>query len=215
LPERFLLSVTRLDENDRYKGIVTVLEALAMVEDPSLHYVVAGSGNDREFLERIARRLQLADRVHFIGGVTDGQLAELYRSCAAFVLPSGKEGFGIVFLEAMYFEAPVIAAAEKGAVDVVQHDSTGLLVPYGDTVALKAAIERVLVDTALCDRVRAGGRQLVTGEGAFTFSAYVRRLAGILGVPAPTAEADEPQPPATMPQERGASSAVTAAFASN
>jgi len=42
------------------------------------------------------------------------------------VLPSGKEGFGIVFLEAMYFGAPVIAAAEKGALDVVQDGETGL-----------------------------------------------------------------------------------------
>jgi phosphatidylinositol alpha-1,6-mannosyltransferase len=187
LPERFLLSVTRIDRSDRYKGIVTALEAFAMVADRSLHYVIAGSGDDREFLERVARRLLLDGRVHFIGSVSDSELADLYRSCTAFVLPSGKEGFGIVFLEAMYFGAPVIAAAAKGAVDVVQHDSTGLLVPYGDASALKDAIERLLTDSELRDRVRSTGSQTVSAEGTFTFHAYVRRLAKVLGVPAPAA----------------------------
>jgi phosphatidyl-myo-inositol dimannoside synthase len=187
LPEHFLLSVTRLDRNDRYKGIVTVIEALAMLEDPSVHYIVAGNGDDRAFLEGTARRLNVAHRVHFVGGVTDIELAELYRRCTAFVLPSGKEGFGIVFLEAMYFGAPVIAAAAKGAMDVVRQEQTGLLVPYGDTVALKVAVERLLSDPGLCELVRAGSRREVTADGSFTFAAYVRRLAEIFEMPAPPA----------------------------
>jgi phosphatidylinositol alpha-1,6-mannosyltransferase len=182
MPSRFLLSVTRIDKHDRYKGIVTALEAFAMLDDPSLHYVIAGRGDDQAFLERVALRLQVSDRVRFLGGVSDVELARLYRSCAAFVLPSGKEGFGIVFLEAMYFGAPVIAAAAKGALDVVQHEHTGLLVPYGDSIALKDAMTRLLVDEALRERIRVAGRLTVSGEGCFTFHAYVQRLAQILAV---------------------------------
>jgi phosphatidyl-myo-inositol dimannoside synthase len=180
MPRRFLLSVTRLDRHDRYKGIVTALEAFAMLDDPSLHYVIAGRGDDQAFLERVALRLQVSDRVRFVGGVSDGELARLYRNCTAFVLPSGKEGFGIVFLEAMYFGAPVIAAAAKGALDVVEHEHTGLLVPYGGSVALKNAMERLLMDEELRERIRVAGRQTVSGEGCFTFHAYVQRLAQIL-----------------------------------
>jgi phosphatidylinositol alpha-1,6-mannosyltransferase len=180
MPKRFLLSVTRLDKHDRYKGIVTALEAFAMLDDPSIHYVIAGRGDDQDFLERVASRLQVSGRVRFLGSVADVDLAQLYRRCAAFVLPSGKEGFGIVFLEAMYFGAPVIAAAAKGALDVVQHEHTGLLVPYGDSVALKSAMERLLTDKGLRDRIRIAGRQTVTADGCFTFQAYVRRLAQIL-----------------------------------
>jgi phosphatidylinositol alpha-1,6-mannosyltransferase len=187
LPRRFLLSVTRLDKHDRYKGIVTALEAFAMLADPSLHYVIAGRGDDQAFLERVALRLQVGDRVRFLGGVSDVDLAHLYRNCAAFVLPSGKEGFGIVFLEAMYFGAPVIAAAAKGALDVVQHEDTGLLVPYGDSVALKDAMQRLLADKKLRDHIRMAGRETVTGDGCFTFPAYVQRLAQILEVPPPGA----------------------------
>jgi glycosyltransferase involved in cell wall biosynthesis len=191
LPERFFLSVTRLDKADRYKGIATTLEAFAMLEDQSLHYVIAGHGDDVAFLKEVAERLQVSERVHFLGTVSDGELADLYRTCIAFVLPSGKEGFGIVFLEAMYFGAPVLAAAAKGALDVVQHDHTGLLVPYGDSVALKNAMNRLVLDTALCDWLRVEASRMVNAEGQFTFGAYVRRLAMILGVQIPVSNLDE------------------------
>ena len=187
VPARYLLSVTRLDRADRYKGVITVLEALAMLEDTTLHYVVAGLGNDLQFTKRVAERLNIGERVHFTGAVSDAELARLYRSCVCFVLPSGKEGFGIVFLEAMYFGAPVIAAREKGAVDVVQHEETGLLIPYGDSIALKESIHRLADDAALRARLSAAGRATVIGNGLFTFSAYVARLAEQLRVPAPAA----------------------------
>jgi glycosyltransferase involved in cell wall biosynthesis len=195
LPGRFLLSVSRLDRGDRYKGIVTVLEALAMMEDESVHYVIAGRGNDLEFIKRVAERCNVSDRVHFCGSVPDEELASLYTRCLAFVLPSGKEGFGIVFLEAMFFGACVIAAREKGAVDVVRHEETGLLVPYGDVRALKQVIDRVIADTALRERMCAAGHATVVGDGAFTFRSYVRRLAGVFNVSVPDVIAGEESAP--------------------
>jgi phosphatidylinositol alpha-1,6-mannosyltransferase len=184
LPDKFLLAVSRLDRGERYKGIVTVIETLPMI-DPSVHYVIAGHGNDMEFIEQVVSRCGVSSRVHFLGAVTDADLAALYRRCLAFVLPSGKEGFGIVFLEAMYFGACVIAAAEKGALDVVQNEATGLLVPYGDTVALKEAIARIVRDPVFRERLAAAGHETVVGEGPFTFRSYVTRLASLLNVPAP------------------------------
>jgi glycosyltransferase involved in cell wall biosynthesis len=187
VPVPFLLSVTRLARGDRDKRLDTVIEALAMLADTSVHYVIAGEGDDADFLRAIAARSGLTDRVHFLGAVSDAKLVSLYRNCSAFVLPSGKEGFGIVFLEAMFFGAPVIAANAKGAVDAVCNEKTGLLVPYGDTSALKTAIERVLADSALCDRLRAAGRASVVAEGPFTFNAYVARLAKVFDVDPPAA----------------------------
>ena len=183
LPERFILSVSRLDKAERYKGIVTTLEAFAMLDDPTLHYIIAGRGDDEEFLAGVAARLQVSDRVHFVGGVSDAHLARLYRECLVFVLPSGKEGFGIVFLEAMYFGAPVIGAAAKGALDVIRDEQTGLLVPYGDARALREALLRLLTDEELRQSLKIAGRQTVTGDGCFTFNAYVRRWAQVLRLP--------------------------------
>jgi glycosyltransferase involved in cell wall biosynthesis len=177
---RFLLSVTRLHRGDRYKGVVTVIETLGMLEDTSLHYVIVGQGDDQEFLRSVASRCGVRDRVHFMGGVKDEELTDLYAQCEAFVLPSGKEGFGIVFLEAMFFGAPVIAAAAKGALDVVRQGETGLLVRFGDTVALKAAIARLCSDTNLREHLRRAGRSSVVAGGAFAFSRFVERTAEVL-----------------------------------
>jgi phosphatidylinositol alpha-1,6-mannosyltransferase len=180
VPARFLLSVARLSRHDRAKGIISVLEALRMIADRTVHYVIAGDGDDRSFLELVATRLGVRERVHFLGTVTDDELFTLYRRCQIFVLPSGQEGFGIVFLEAMYFGAPVIAAAEKGAVDVVQHEQTGLLVDFGDTVSLKSAIDRMLGDDALRARLRARAVASVTNGGPFTFTTFTSRWSDVV-----------------------------------
>jgi glycosyltransferase involved in cell wall biosynthesis len=67
----------------------------------------------------------------------------------------------------------------------VHHEKTGLLVPYGDTVSLRAAIERLLGDEALRDRFRAAGRASVMDDGPFTFRAFVARLAKVFNARAP------------------------------
>jgi glycosyltransferase involved in cell wall biosynthesis len=175
----FILSVTRLERGDRYKGIVTVIEALSQMGNSSTQYIVVGQGNDLGFLQGVAVRFGVADRVHFLRGISDVDLIHLYSRCDAFVLPSGKEGFGIVFLEAMYFGAPVIAASEKGALDVIRDGETGLLVRFGDSIALKKAIERLRDDAALRERLRERGRATVIGDGEFTFRRFSIRTADI------------------------------------
>lgn len=183
LPERFLLSVTRLDTQERHKGILTVLEALGLIDDRDMEYVIAGSGDDQAFLLDAARRFGVADRVHFLGAVSDKRLAELYQHCHAFILPSGKEGFGLVFLEAMFFGAPVIAAAEKGALDVVRDEETGLLVAFGDVAGIVRAVNRLCVDEVLRVHLRTQARKTVVEDGLFTFNAFVSRLGAVLGAP--------------------------------
>jgi glycosyltransferase involved in cell wall biosynthesis len=182
LPANFILSVTRLDRGDRYKGIATVIEAFSMLADDSMQYFVVGRGSDLSFLQLVADRCGVKDRVHFMTGVSDSELIALYQKCDAFVLPSGKEGFGIVFLEAMFFGAPVIAAREKGAVDVVRDGDTGLSVRFGDTIAIKEAIERIVSDTRLREHVCANGRALVIEGGPFTFAGFTRRCAEVFEV---------------------------------
>lgn len=180
LPARFLLSVARLSRHDRTKGIVTVIETLGLLEDRGLHYVIAGAGDDIGFLRTTAQQFGVTERVHFLGSVSDAELAALYRRAQAFVLPSSQEGFGIVYLEAMFFGAPVIAAREKGVIDVVRDGQTGLLVRYNDARELGAAIERMLADGTLRERLRAQARATVTGDGEFTFASFVRRCEWVL-----------------------------------
>ena len=195
-PDRFILSVTRLEPGDRYKGIASVIEAFSMLGDQSLHYLVVGQGSDVDFLQAVAKHCGVEARVHFLRGISDAEMGTLYQKCEAFVLPSGKEGFGIVFLEAMFFGTPVIGAHEKGAIDVVRDEETGLAVRFGDVVAIKEAIERLCTDRELRARVCEGGRSLVADGGAFTFERFVERSAEAFGIPGsrealvPPSEAD-------------------------
>ncbi len=186
------MSVTRLERGDRYKGIASVIEAFSMLHDASIHYFIIGRGDDLPFLRLLADRYEVADRVHFMNGVGDAELVSLYQQCEAFVLPSGKEGFGIVFLEAMFFGAPVVAAAEKGAVDVVRHGETGLSVPYGDSIAIKTRSNASSLIAILRERLRSAGRRSVTADGPFTFRQFVRRCAVVFAAPGCSSSASTP-----------------------
>jgi glycosyltransferase involved in cell wall biosynthesis len=179
MPDRFILSVTRLEKGDRYKGIVTVIEALSMLNDDGMHYCIVGRGDDLSFLQQVAVRCGVRHRVHFMRDAKDAELIAYYEQCAAFVLPSGNEGFGIVFLEAMYFGAPVIAARKKGALDVIRDEETGLLVRFGDCIAVKNAIERLESDFGLRERLRAAARATVVERGPFTFAHFTERCADV------------------------------------
>jgi phosphatidyl-myo-inositol dimannoside synthase len=186
LPQRFVLSVGRLEVPDRTKGIIATIESLAMTHDDDLHLVVAGSGSDLPFLRRVAARAGVARRVLFLGRVSDAALRELYARCLAFVLPSGQEGFGIVYLEAAFYGAPVLGARAKGVTDVIEDGETGLMVEYGDRVALTRALDRLATDELLRARLRARARAQVTNGPPFTFSAYRdrwRRLLRGAGIP--------------------------------
>lgn len=164
-----LLAVGRLQPDSPTKGIDLVIEALARVASrPPL--VVAGDGPDRTRLEALAARLGVDAR--FVGAIDDAALFELYRGARAFVLPSSREGFGLVYLEAMAFGLPCVAAAAGGAPEVVVDGATGVVVPPGDVAAVAAAIGRAL--GAEGQAMGAAGRARVERE--FLYPAYEARV---------------------------------------
>jgi glycosyltransferase involved in cell wall biosynthesis len=170
-----LLSVTRLGLADAYKGIDVVLRALPAVLEahPATSYVIAGDGSDRPRLEKLARELGIEKCVEFCGEVTGGKLHALYSEADLFVLPSQKEGFGIVFLEAMSYGLPVVAARSAGALDVVQDGVTGLLVPPDQPGTLARALDGLLADAAQCRALGEAGRRRV--EENFRFEHFSQR----------------------------------------
>lgn len=169
--ERNLLAVSRLHPEHTYKGIDLTIEALSgLAPGERPHFVVAGDGPDRPRLEALATKYGI--EVTFTGRVSDARLAELYADALAFVLPSTGEGFGLVYLEAMAFALPCIAADAGGATEVVEHEVTGLLVPPRDVPALTAALRRVL--TSEGRTMGLAGRARVERE--FLFSSYEARV---------------------------------------
>jgi len=144
--KRLLLTVSRISLDEQYKGHDRVLAAIPELlrSFPDLVYVIAGDGNGRMKLEEIVREQGLRNHVKFIGRVNDDDLPDLYRAADVFVMPSTKEGFGIVFLEAMRSGIPVIGGNEDGSMDPLQDGTAGYAVPCDDREALIAAIRSAL-----------------------------------------------------------------------
>ncbi len=173
-----LLTVSRLWADENRKGVDRTLEAFSRLaaQYPSARYRIVGQGGDKPRLVRLAESLGLAERVVFEEDLSDEALAARYRDCAVFVLPSGQEGFGIVFLEAMRFSKPCIGGRAGGTPEVVADGETGFLVPFGDVEGLTAALDRLLANPQLRERMgRAGRRRLIEH---FLFDRFRERLAG-------------------------------------
>jgi phosphatidylinositol alpha-1,6-mannosyltransferase len=175
-----LLTVSRLNQSDSYKGVDSVIESLAAVvaEVGAVDYRIVGGGDDLARLKTLAQRLGVSQYVTFTGELTEDLLRELYKSCSLFVMPSEAEGFGIVFLEAMAYGKPVIGGAHAGTPSVIKHDETGLLVKRRDIDGIAQAITRILKDEELRLRLgRAGYDRLVD---RFTFQSFEANLDALL-----------------------------------
>jgi phosphatidylinositol alpha-1,6-mannosyltransferase len=175
-----LLSVCRLERNEQYKGVDTTLRALGRVAPtiPGLRYVVVGDGSDLARHRGLANELGIADRVEFTGSVSDTTLRACYRDCDVFVLPSAAEGFGFVFLEAMHYAKPIIAANNGATPEVVRDKETGLLVEYGNVEQLANAITSLCGDANLRGRLGAAGRDRLHEN--FTFDQFRERFGKII-----------------------------------
>jgi asparagine synthase (glutamine-hydrolysing) len=174
-----ILSVSRLAEPERYKGLDDTIAAVSQLRETGLaiEYHIAGDGPDEPRLRRLAAELGVTDTVRFHGRVSDHDLRRLYADCDLFVLPSGAEGFGIVYLEALLYERAVIAADAGGVPFFVRHGSTGWLVPHGDRAALAACLRERLQDPTGTGETARLGQAMVEREFSFpAFLAHVRRI---------------------------------------
>jgi len=177
---RELLTVTRLWVGEEKKGVDLTLQAISRLRKkyPDVFFRIVGSGSDKPRLQQLAQSLGLEDCTLFEQDLTDGELASRYRDCEIFVLPSGQEGFGIVFLEAMRFAKPCIGGDAGGTPDVVVNDETGYLVPYGEIDAIEQALDSLLGDPDLRRRMGEAGRRRL--EEQFTFDRFRERVGGYL-----------------------------------
>jgi glycosyltransferase involved in cell wall biosynthesis len=162
-----VLTVGRLDPQKGHRHLL-----VAATEVPDAVFVLAGEGTERQALEELADRLNVADRVRFLGDRSD--VADLLAACDVFVLPSLYEGLPISLLEAMAAERPAIATAIGGVDEVVRDGDSGLLVPPAQPGELAAALRRLLADEQLRARLAAAGHSLVTSE--FSAPDMVRRV---------------------------------------
>ncbi len=150
--------VARLDHWG--KGHREFFTALAALPDGyPVEALIIGGGRREAEMRRLAAELGLAGRVHFLGQRDD--VPDLLSALDLFVLPSHSEGVSLALLEAMAAGLPVIATAVGGLPEVVTDGDNGLLVPPEDPEALATALERLLEDPALAQRLGANARRHV------------------------------------------------------
>lgn len=144
--ERVLLTVSRLDAVERYKGYDTLIRALSTIrtEIANVRLIVVGDGTDKARAEKLAYEAGVSDAVTFTGFLSDGQLVDHYRLADAFALPSTGEGFGIVFLEAMGCGTPVVGGNRDGSTDALANGTLGSLVDPRDPADVARGITLLL-----------------------------------------------------------------------
>ena len=153
-----LLAIARLVPQKGLDVLIDAFAALSFETRSNWRLLIAGEGPERQALESLAQRLDVANQVDFLGFHSDP--ASLMRKGSVFVLPSRYEGMPNALLEAMGFALPVVITdVSPGPLEVVTDGVEGLVVPGDDVEALTRAISRLINDPALRFRLGEAGRQ--------------------------------------------------------
>jgi phosphatidyl-myo-inositol dimannoside synthase len=169
-----ILSVSRLSIADNYKGIGHLISAMPAVREKirDARLRIVGRGDGMPGLQSLVRKLNLENSVEFAGYRSDSELNQDLDGCRLFALPSQKEGFGLVYLEAMAHGRPCLGARSGGVPEVITAD-TGMLVNYGDIEGIAAAVASALsrdwATEPLLERAR-----------MFSYPIFKERLAALL-----------------------------------
>ncbi|MCI3226490.1 glycosyltransferase family 4 protein [Streptomyces sp. NP-1717] len=146
------------------KGLIHLVEALAKLRtsNPSAHLVVVGKRAEDGPVHLAIERYGLGDAVQFVKGISDAELVDLVRGAQIACVPSLYEGFSLPAAEAMATGTPLVATTGGAIPEVAGADGESCLaVPPGDADALAAALDRLLGDRELRERLGAAGRERV------------------------------------------------------
>lgn len=169
--DNYVLFVGRMS---RQKGIIHLLDAVPYLPEDVQVVLCAGAPDTEELEREVVERTAGRPNVVLIRGmVPKRKVLELYSNASVFCCPSIYEPFGIINLEAMACETPVVASAVGGIPEVVVDGETGFLVEPGDSQALARAINVLLRNRDLARSFGAAGRKRV--EAHFSWDAIALR----------------------------------------
>jgi glycosyltransferase involved in cell wall biosynthesis len=142
--EKVILTIARVSSQEGYKGYDRVVEALAVLKNTAYKYLIAGKYDqeEKDRVIRLARKLGVEKQVQFLGFVKEEELIAHYQLANVFVMPSDKEGFGIVFIEALACGTPVIAGDKDGSVDALDNGRLGKLVDPKSVTQIASALKK-------------------------------------------------------------------------
>ncbi len=147
-----IITVARLE---KIKGIEYLIGAIRNFQFSIFNFqlLIVGDGKERKNLENLAQKLGVGDRVRFLGQVPNDKVPQILAAGDCFVLPSLKEGFGIVILEAMAAGLPVIATNVGGIPDIIQDGNNGILIEPANSQAIANAIKQIIGQKDLTSKI--------------------------------------------------------------
>lgn len=148
LDDFILLSVGELNKNKNQKVII---EALARVNDPKIHYVLCGKGDNLSLLKKLAKKCNLEKNIHFLGYRKD--VVDICSEANAFAFPSRREGLGLAPLEAMYAGLPLLTSKIRGPVDFMKQGETGYYFKPDDSIGFAKGIQILKNNEKLCKKM--------------------------------------------------------------
>jgi glycosyltransferase involved in cell wall biosynthesis len=148
--DRIILSIAALHPR---KGLTYLLEAMPDVLEkfPDAKLAIIGEGPQKKELQKVINQLKIDNRVMLLGYQED--IPKLLKCVEIFVLPSVTEAFGLVLLEAMAAQLPILSTKTGGIPEIIQHMKTGLLVEPANTQELKDGLNELLRNTALSQKI--------------------------------------------------------------
>jgi phosphatidylinositol alpha-1,6-mannosyltransferase len=160
---KLLLTVGNVNER---KGQDVVIRALPRLIEQlgDVDYAIVGLPTHKERLTQMARRLEVEDRVHFLGRIDKDKLADAYNSCDLFLMTSRHstggdfEGYGIAVIEAALCGKAAIVTGGSGLEEAVVHRKTGLVVPEDDPEATALAVIELFTNIPFLDRLEEQAR---------------------------------------------------------
>ena len=162
------------------KGPQYLIDAIKPISEecPHVRLIMLGDGPLRTNLQKQAEKLQVADRIEFMGNLTTVQVAEYYRKADICMIPSLFETFSMVACEAMLHSLPIVASRRGSLPELVVDGETGLLVEPTDPHSIAAAVLRLLRNPDEARRLGRNGYD--RAQRLYSLDAYLRNLADVV-----------------------------------
>ncbi len=153
-----IISIAELHER---KGLKYLIEAIPVVaaKFPNIKLVIVGEGPERKELEKLIKKLKIENHATLTG--RQKEIPKLLKSSDIFVLPSRREAFGLVVLEAMITGLPVIASNTGGITEIIENGKTGILVEPEDSTKIAAALIDLIAHPEKREKLAIAGHHLV------------------------------------------------------
>jgi len=146
--DKVILTLSRIASTEKFKGYEQTIKAVGRIKQsfPNVKYILAGpyDENEKTRILQLIKDEQLESNFILTGYLKETALADYFLLADLFVMPSKKEGFGIVFIEAMAFGLPVICGNADGSIDAIRNKEMGTAIDPDDSLLLEQTIRQKL-----------------------------------------------------------------------